>query len=228
MKFHYRWIALILYAISPILVHGTELGRPDHQSQLILLLPFAICAEWSLRAKNGAVVAKDHSNWSIASEVAWALAIWTSAYESLVLLMLVMVVTAVENPKAISARSRRIGWGCFLFVIVIALLIERRVPSFLILSSPLFQNWSHTIGELAHVLPANPIWLRWTGYLLFVAPFLIWINATKARPPREPATPAFVSRASRYHLYADNLAGAVEILLCTAFCSGAADFARAD
>ena len=32
MKFRYRWVMLILYAISPILVHGTELGRPDHQS----------------------------------------------------------------------------------------------------------------------------------------------------------------------------------------------------
>ncbi len=26
MKFRYRWVMLILYAISPILVHGTELG----------------------------------------------------------------------------------------------------------------------------------------------------------------------------------------------------------
>ena len=47
MKFRYRWVMLILYAISPILVHGTELGRPDHQSLLILLVTIAICAEWS-------------------------------------------------------------------------------------------------------------------------------------------------------------------------------------
>ena len=45
MKFRYRWVMLILYAISPILVHGTELGRPDHQSLLILLVAIAICAE---------------------------------------------------------------------------------------------------------------------------------------------------------------------------------------
>ena len=44
MKFRYRWAMLILYAISPILVHGTELGRPDHQSLLILLVVIAICA----------------------------------------------------------------------------------------------------------------------------------------------------------------------------------------
>src|SRR6266436_6160338 len=49
MKFRYRGVMLILYAISPILVHGTELGRPDHQSLLILLVAIAICAEWSLQ-----------------------------------------------------------------------------------------------------------------------------------------------------------------------------------
>ena len=42
MRFRYRWVMLILYAISPILVHGTELGRPDHQSLLILLVTMAI------------------------------------------------------------------------------------------------------------------------------------------------------------------------------------------
>src|SRR5213078_4200077 len=49
MKFRYRWAMLVLYAISPILVQGTELGRPDHQSLLILLVTVAICTEWSLQ-----------------------------------------------------------------------------------------------------------------------------------------------------------------------------------
>src|SRR5204862_5159564 len=49
MKFRYRWVMLILFAISPILVHGTALGRPDHQSLLILLVTIAICAEWTLQ-----------------------------------------------------------------------------------------------------------------------------------------------------------------------------------
>src|SRR6476620_9404780 len=47
MQFRYRWVLLILYATSPIRVHGTELGRPDQQSLLILLVAIAICAEWS-------------------------------------------------------------------------------------------------------------------------------------------------------------------------------------
>jgi len=193
MKLKYRWVMLMLYAISPILVHGTELGRPDHQSLLMVLVTIAICAEWSLRADDATVAARNRSKWSIVSGVAWGLAIWTSAYESLVLFLLVMVVSALENPKGISARTRRAGWLCFALVIVIALLIERRIPSFSIMySNPLFQNWAHTIGELTHVSPANPIWLRWCGYLLLVTPFLIWFRAARTRHKSELTPPTFV------------------------------------
>jgi hypothetical protein len=196
IKLRYRWMMLILYAITPILVHGTELGRPDHQSVVIVLVAIAICAEWSLQAEAG-----DHlrtasgvfSKWSVVAGVAWGLAMWISAYESLVLFLLVMVVTAIEDPKAIWARSRRPGWLCFVLVLAIALLIERRIPSFSVLySNPLFYNWGHTIGELAHVSPANPVWLRWTGYLLLVTPFLIWISTIKNRRESEHTTPLFV------------------------------------
>jgi hypothetical protein len=201
LKVGYRWITLIVFAISPILVHGTELGRPDHQSLLMLLLTIAICAEWSLQAEVGAhstslrtgFAVTDRSKWSIGSGVVWGLAIWTSAYESLVLFLLVMVTSAFKNPKAILARSRCTGWLCLVLVLVIALLIERRVPSFSILySNPLFQNWARTIGELKHVSPANPIWLRWCGYLLLVTPLLIWISVTGARKKGEETTPTFL------------------------------------
>jgi hypothetical protein len=193
MKCRNRWIMLIVYAISPILVHGTELGRPDHQSLVMLLVTIAICAEWSLQAEAGSVSATDRSKWSIVGGVAWGLAIWTSAYESLVLFLLVLVVSALKNPKTISARSLRTGWLCFVLVIAIALLIERRIPSFSILySTPLFQNWAGTIGELAHVSPANPIWLRWCGYLLLVTPLLIWNSVTKIKRENEKQTPTFV------------------------------------
>ena len=193
MKFRYRWVMLILYAISPILVHGTELGRPDHQSLLMLLVTIAICAEWGLQAEASSVLVPDRSKGNIVSGIAWGLAIWTSAYESLVLFLLVMVVSALKNPRAISARSRRAGWLCFALVILIGLLIEQRIPSFSIFySDSLFQNWTRTIGELAHVSPANPIWLRWCGYLLVVTPFLIWIGIIKTRHKSEETTPTFI------------------------------------
>jgi hypothetical protein len=193
VKFRYRWITLILYAISPILVHGTKLGRPDHQSLLMLLVTVAICAEWSLQAEISPVSAPDWSKWSIVGGAAWGLAIWTSAYESLVLFLVVLLVSALKNPKTISARSRRGGWVCFVIVILIALLIERRIPSFSILyPNSLFQNWARTIGELAHISPANPIWLRWCGYFLLVTPFLVWLNVIKTRHKSNEVTPIFV------------------------------------
>src|SRR5437870_8478080 len=71
MKLRYRWVMLLLYAISPILVHGTELGRPDHQSLLILLVVIGVCAEWSLRDELS-------TSWSVASGIAWSLALWSS------------------------------------------------------------------------------------------------------------------------------------------------------
>jgi hypothetical protein len=192
-RFRYRWAMLILYAISPILVHGTHLGRPDHQSLLILLVTIAICAEWSCADAADSAGSANIRSWSIVSGVAWGLAIWTSAYESLVLFLLVVFVRAFKNPRPISAGPRRAGWFCFVLVLVIALLIERRVPSFSTLySDPLFQNWARTIGELEHVSPANRIWLRWCGYLVLVTPLLVWIRVTGARKQSEEATPAFV------------------------------------
>jgi hypothetical protein len=59
-------------------------------------------------------------------------------------------------------------------------------------SNPLFQNWAHTIGELAHISPANPIWLRWCGYLLLVTPLLIWLRVARTRDKGELTPPTFV------------------------------------
>jgi hypothetical protein len=181
MKFRYGWVMLILYAISPILVHGAELGRPDHQSLLMLLVTIAICAEWRLRHDPTA-------GWGALSGIAWGLAIWISAYEPLLLFMLVIVIDILENRRSVLAKYRRPGWICFVLIIAIALLIERRIPSFSIFDSgEIFKNWSHSIGELAHVWPTNPIWLCWVGYFLLVAPFLIWSGLWKSRSKSDPS-----------------------------------------
>jgi hypothetical protein len=170
MRFQYRWVMLILYAISPILVHGTELGRPDHQSLLILLLGIAVCAEWSLRREPS-------TQWSAISGIAWGVAIWVSAYEPIILLLLILLLGAAQDRHLVFGKQRCTGWILLAGIVAFALLIERRIPLFsTFYSGGLFKNWSRTIGELAHVSPANPIWLRWAGYLILVAPFLIWFG----------------------------------------------------
>jgi hypothetical protein len=179
MNFRYRWVMLILYAISPILVHGTELGRPDHQSLSMLLVTIAICAEWSIRSEPS-------SRWSAISGIAWAVAIWVSAYESLVLFFIMLAIGLVQDRQGIFAKYRRTGWIWFALVIAIALLIERRIPSFATFpSSALFKNWARTIGELAHVSPANPIWFAWAGYMIAVAPVLVWLGFWRTENKRE-------------------------------------------
>jgi len=201
MNFQYRWVMLSLYAISPILVHGTELGRPDHQSLSMLLVTIAICAEWSHREATGPPSAR----WGIVSGVAWGLAIWNSAYESLILFVLVIVLGKKSAPHsgAATAKSRRAEWLCFVLIIAIALLVERRIPSLSILhSDPIFKNWAGTIGELVHVSPPNPVWLHWCGYLLLVAPFLIWmsISARMDGAHRGRALPMYVLLIATYSL----------------------------
>jgi hypothetical protein len=206
MKFRYRWVMLILYAISPILVHGTALGRPDHQSLLILLVTIAICAECSIQnleavrapgdAIRGSRMSWQPHAWSNVGAVAWALAIWVSAYEPLVLFLIVIVTTFLVNRRALFVRDRRAGWILFAAIIAAALLIERRIPSLSILHpDPIFKNWARTIGELAPVSPANPVWLRWCGYLLLVAPFLIWMSIRTRRDGAHPFdfAPAFAN-----------------------------------
>jgi hypothetical protein len=177
MRFRYRWAMLILYAISPILVHGTELGRPDHQSLLILLVTIGICAEWSVQIAADTAASTEVNRWAAVSGVTWGLALWVSAYEPLVIFFIVTATAFLTNRTRFFGPDRRAGWILFAAIIVIALLIERRVPSIAILqSNPTFENWARTIGELAHLSPLNPVWFRWCGFLLLITPFLIWMN----------------------------------------------------
>ena len=198
MKFRYRWPMLILYAISPMLVHGTELGRPDHQSLLLVLVMVAICGEWSFQELHaGTSLAKSNLHdgvdavapcpaslraWSVTASISWALAIWVSAYEPIILFVLLMTTTLVVNRRAMFTRQRGAGWIAFAVVIAIALVIERRVPSFATLQhNSHFKEWASTIGELAHVSPLNPVWVHWCGYLVVIAPVLMWISLRTRR-----------------------------------------------
>ncbi|HEY6069797.1 MAG TPA: hypothetical protein VIU85_00380 [Chthoniobacterales bacterium] len=177
LKFVYRWSLLILYALSPILVHGTELGRPDHQSLLILFVAIGVCAEWILQSEPS-------RNWSVVSGFAWALALWVSFYEPLILLGLIVVTSLTKDRQRLVGLHRRTGWIVFAVIIVFAFLIERRIPSLSIFQSgAAFQNWARSIGELAHVSPLNRIWFVWAGYMIVLAPILIWISIRKRTAP---------------------------------------------
>ena len=224
MKFRYRWVLLILCAIRPILVHGTELGRPDHQSLSMLLVTIAICAEWSSRFEPA-------PGWSAVSGIMWGLAIWVSAYESLVLFLIVMAVSLLEDRKALFAKSRRAGWICFALIIAIALLIEQRTPSMSFLQpTETFKNWARTIGELAHVSPVNPVWFRWAGYMIAVTPLLIWVGFRRIKS--EGMGKAKARRLQLLFCLSLPISSpsgrALGIFLYVDLCARASEFARAD
>jgi hypothetical protein len=174
-RLRYRAGLLLLYAASPILAHGGELGRPDHQSFLLLLLTIAICAEWTLQTNPS-------REWSLVSGGTWGLALWVSVYEPLVLLAVVLISHALFARQNFTARVRALGWIVCGTIVVLALLIEQRLPGWSgFVSDPIMANWARTIGELNHVPLTDVIWLSWAGLLLIPLPALLWIAVRRTR-----------------------------------------------
>jgi hypothetical protein len=201
MRIRFRWGFLVLYALSPILAHGFALGRPDHQSLLITLITIALCAEWSLARSSDAKTGERRDAlprvrdtqkrdppyegskwWSIVSGASWAMALWVSLYEPMVLLLIVLAL----RPRDLFIRERRIGWTVFAAILAIAFLIERRIPQWPNREfAGALKNWSGSIGELSHVSLGDPIWFGWCGWLLLLVPCLFW-------PKRERSMPWFL------------------------------------
>ncbi|HEY8835449.1 MAG TPA: hypothetical protein VIM09_07665 [Chthoniobacterales bacterium] len=172
-RLRYRGALLLVYAVSPILVHATELGRPDHQSLLLGLITVAVCAEWSLASG-------DSRRWSLVSGAAWGLALWVSLYEPLILLAILLVAQLLTARKTFLARNRLAGWAVCGAVVLLGLGIEQRLPAWPG-NTQILSNWAATIGELRHVSIDDPIWFRWTGLLLIPLPALLWIAVRRTR-----------------------------------------------
>jgi hypothetical protein len=177
--FRHRWPALLLYAVSPILVHGTQLGRPDHQSLLIVLVTFALCGEWLMATKPARA-------WALLTGISWAMAMWVSLYEPLILFVLAQLLLLLwrrpmNSPGQDSARNFK--WLSFLVVILVAAAVERRVPSLPFVEKQLVRNWAGSIGELQHVPLLSSVWFEWGTFLLLVAPaaFLFWPKLRRIR-----------------------------------------------
>jgi len=168
----YRRAMLFLVAVSPIIAHGFQLGRPDHQSLLMLLLGVALAAEveiWRGREKG----------WRYVSAGAWALALWVSLFEPLILLGVVLVARGlcrsrysqeeVKNPKSWA-------WPVVLFVAILAVTLwidGWRAAGF----HPAFARWALNIGELRSA--SWGVIFSWCGWFLALSPVLLawrWIR----------------------------------------------------
>ena len=177
LRLRFWGMTLLLYAVCPILVHGTVLGRPDHQALLIVLLLVALGAEIALARKEADVAEVGSGSlrmWGVISGVAWALSLWVSLYEPLILLGAVLGLWLVCDRRALLAPERRAGWIAFAAILAFAFLLEGwRIEMPDASMRAYFTNWKASIGELAHLDLRSPVLSRWLGWTVLAAPVLL-------------------------------------------------------
>lgn len=181
MRLPYRRAMLLLVAVSPILAHGFQIGRPDHQSLLLFLIAVAIAAEVGIVLQRG-------RGWAFVSASAWALALWVSLFEPLILLALVLatrgalfVFTSQLRP---TLRKAILPVGLFVALVAAAFIVDGwRAAAF----HPAFERWAQNIGELRATNPR--VLFGWCGWLILLLPLLL---AWRFRRDRESASLVFL------------------------------------
>ncbi len=168
------WAVLLVLAASPILAHGFALGRPDHQSLVLLCLAVALAAEWSFWRQASRRTA-------MIGGAAWAFGLWTSLYEPVILLGVVLGAGALFNRATLRRPERLAGLAMGGSVLLIALVFEGwpaiNIPGFGAADgAAYFASWARQIGELQSMPPWSPALIRWTGVGLAAAPILLLLN----------------------------------------------------
>jgi hypothetical protein len=159
----YRNAVLVITVISPILAQAFQLGRPDHQSLIVLLTGAALAAEISLWRQPSL-------SWEILSAALWALALWTSFFEPLVLLgATALMRLGVRGRNAIPNRAAVL---VFIVILSAAILFDGwRIQAPSAEERTYFFRWALNIGELRHA--TLPQLFRWTGWLIIASPLLL-------------------------------------------------------
>ncbi len=182
LRLPYRALMVLFFALSPILVHGTLLGRPDHQSLLILLLAVAVCSELALGDLG--TPARLAKRWAVTAGCAWGLALWVSLYEPAVFFAGAVGRHVIFNRTALFARAVRGRWIALAAILLIALLLDgwrlslpdRTLKTF-------FTAWSSAIGELKHLDFKVGVW-HWFGVLWLTAAPSLWFAGRMDRRAR--------------------------------------------
>jgi hypothetical protein len=136
-----RAFLLLGLALLPPLVWATPFARPDHQALLVALICVAWIAEWRRWQTPGRF-------WHIVFIVTMALALWTSAFEPLALLIVLLIVNLIFRSRAQEkmAGSEIERWSPLLFLIPAGAAYS--AGSFFSSDDPYLWNWLATIGEI--------------------------------------------------------------------------------
>lgn len=155
--------ALTMLALSPVVAHGFSIGRPDHQGLLMLLVGVGLVSEWALW--NGS----RRAGWI--SALAWAMALWVSLYEPLVMLVLCLALRGIVLQRNILENAVRpalvFGALCCAFLTFDGLRLPPTNPDV----RAYFGSWAATIGELRSAGWTGIV--AWAGWLAPVAPALL-------------------------------------------------------
>ncbi len=169
MRIPWRGAMLLLLAASPMTAHAFAIGRPDHQSLIVLLLGIALAAEVALWRGGG-------TGWRFASAAAWGLGLWVSLFEPLILLGAVAL-ARLFRPKHSSPHDRR-PLAMFAAIVFLGFLWDGWRAGAV---DPAFGRWAATIGELGHGSLA--VWWEWTGGLCALVPLFLLIRGLRSGDP---------------------------------------------
>jgi hypothetical protein len=165
----YRWSMMVLLSTSPVILHGFAVGRPDHQSLIILLIASGLMAEAVLWTNRSTAT-------SLWWGFSWGCSLWVSWFEPLLILALVLIVRLLVWRSQSLAKSWAPSGAVAAMVVVLAILLEG-LPSVGLEGNPMssFLHWAGRIGELQAFNPLSAA-IAWIGWLSPLAPFgLAWI-----------------------------------------------------
>lgn len=159
------YVALLLAAVSPVWAHGFAVGRPDHQSLLLLMAGAAGIAQVEALRRRSAC-------WHGMAGLLWALACWVSLFEPLILCAATGVFLLM---RALGSRMagdwKNAGVEALVFGTVFAMwfFVDGRWPAAF---PDGFDLWARTIGELQ---PAGMAGLTaWAGWFALFVPAGAW------------------------------------------------------
>ncbi|MDZ4743083.1 MAG: hypothetical protein SGI98_06650 [Verrucomicrobiota bacterium] len=174
-----RGMLITAFIFSPPLIFAFQLGRPDHQSLILLfILIFITMLYLWIRENKRDGDFQNHRNlshvYALITGLSWGAALWVSLFEPLIigLLTIVIIVFLIKNPL----RQKHYFLAALVMIIFLMLTIEGwkiRFSDFA--ANPFLMNWYQTIGELqglsAGKLSTYFGWLIWLSPLLLIHGF---------------------------------------------------------